>query len=202
MLHKDTILIDVDLTFVNSDKAWLQWMEQVYKQPPDYKAMADDCYRSGLLNYNLSVYFDTEGKKEISPYDFWEDPFLYDKLTPIEGAVEAIEKLHQAGHPIGLVSYCKKGHFGSKVRFLKANLPFLDLDSQNNGCGFYATKYKAGVRGGVIIDDRNAFLNQFSDDVVKIKFDTIYSQEEEPRVVYDLVSISWGDISDFILDTL
>lgn len=199
---KTPILIDVDLTFVDSGWPWLDWMESVYQVAPSISLMEKEVHETGLYNYNLSKYFPTRCKEAIGPYEFWEDPHLYDKLTPIAGAVDAIKRLYDAGHPIRFVSYCKKGHFSSKVRFLKRHCPFLDLDGGKDGSGFWATKNKAGVKGGVIIDDRHQFLNQFEDDVVKIKFRTQFSQDEAPRTNYDLVSDCWAEIADFILDNV
>lgn len=199
---KTPILIDVDLTFVDSGWPWLDWMTDVYQCDPDSDAMHRDRHETGLYNYNLSKYFPNRCKEAIPPYEFWEDPHLYDKLTPLPGAVEAIRRLHEAEHPIRFVSYCKKGHFSSKVRFLKRHCPFLDLDNGTDGSGFYATKVKAGVSGGVIIDDRNQFLNQFPDDVIKVKFDTPFSQDVEPRTQYDLVSKDWNVIAEWLLETL
>lgn len=202
LFTKTPILVDVDLTFVDSGWPWRDWMESVYQCEADNDAMNKDLYEKGLYDYNLSKYFPNRCKDAIEPYEFWEDPHLYDKMTPMPGAVDALRRLHKAGHPIRFVSYCKKGHFSSKVRFLKRHCPFLDLDNGTDGSGFYATKVKAGVSGGVIIDDRHQFLNQFADDVIKIKFDTPFSQDVEPRVQYDFVSANWTLIADFILDTL
>lgn len=198
--NKTPILIDVDLTFVDSGWPWLDWMEVVYQTKPDQAMMHKDFHETGLYNYNLSKYFPNRCTSAIQPYDFWEEPFLYDKMQPRPGAVAAIRQLYAAGHPIRFVSYCKKGHFSSKVRFLKRHCPFLDLDGGSDGSGFWATKNKAGVKGGVIIDDRNQFLNQFEDDVLKIKFYTQFSQDEEPRVQYDLESDCWPEIAAFILE--
>lgn len=201
-MRKTPIIIDVDLTIVDSGLPWLEWMENVYQCKADKEAMQYDLHETGLYNYNLSKYFPERCKEALEPYEFWEDPHLYDKLQPLPGAVEAIKALHDAGHPIRFVSYCKKGHFSSKVRFLKRHFPFLDLDGGSDGSGFWATKNKAGVKGGVIIDDRNEFLNQFEPEVVKIRFKTPFSQNKEPNCKYDLVSNSWEDIESFILDNL
>lgn len=200
--NKTPILVDVDLTFVDSGWPWLDWMTDVYQCDADTDAMHNDRTSTGFYNYNLSKYFPNRCKEAIPPYEFWEDPHLYDKLTPLPGAVDAIRRLHEAGHPIRFVSYCKKGHFSSKVRFLKRHCPFLDLDNGTDGSGFYATKVKAGVAGGVIIDDRNQFLNQFPDDVIKIKFDTPFSQDVEPSTNYDFVSKDWYGIANWLLDNL
>lgn len=202
LFTKTPILVDVDLTFVDSGWPWLEWMENVYQIKADSLLMENDRREFGLFDYNLSKYFPTRCKEAIAPYEFWEDPHLYDKLKPMPGAVDAIRRLHEAGHPIRFVSYCKKGHFSSKVRFLKRHCPFLDLDNGTDGSGFYATKVKAGVTGGVIIDDRNQFLNQFSDEVIKVKFATPFTQEEDPRTQYDLVSSDWNVIAEWLLETL
>lgn len=197
---KKAIIVDVDLTIVDSGWPWLHWMESIYNMEADSDLMDKDISENGYFDYNLSRYFPDRCKKAIPPYDYWEDPFLYDKMFPIAGAVEAINKLHAAGFPIRFVSYCKKGHFSSKVRFLKRHFPNLDLENGTDGCGFYATKYKAGVSGDYIIDDRNKFLNQFSDKVVKIKYDTPFSQDEEEIGCYDLVTSDWASIAEFILE--
>lgn len=203
MVHNKTpILIDVDLTFIDSGWPWLSWMESVYQVAPATALMEKDFNETGLYNYNLSKYFPTRCQEAIPPYEFWEDPHLYDKLKPLPGAVDAVRRLHEAGHPIRFVSYCKKGHFSSKVRFLKRHCPFLDLDNGTDGSGFYATKVKAGVAGGVIIDDRHQFLNQFDDNVIKVKFDTPFTQDEEPRTQYDLTSCDWNVIAEWLLETL
>ena len=199
-MRKEAIIVDVDLTVVDSGWPWLYWMEAVYNTTADYDRMAIDRELHGLLNYNLSAYFPNRCTQALSPYEYFEDPHLYDKLLPLPGVVDAIYRLWKAGHPIRFVSYCKKGHFSSKVRFLKRHFPFIDLDSGACGSGFYATKNKAGVSGRYVIDDRHEFLNQFPDDVLKIKFKTQYTQSEEPKVVYDLVSNNWERIADFILD--
>lgn len=202
MLNKTAILVDVDLTVVDSGWPWLAWMEQVYGVIADENAMNWDWENYGKYQYNLSEYFPEPCTTQLPPYDFWEDPFLYDRLKPRPWCVEALKALYDAGHPIRFVSYCKKGHFSSKARFLKNHFPFMDLEKGTDGCGFYATKVKSGVAGGVIIDDRNNFLNQFPDDVLKIKFATEFTQDEKPRVQYDFESKDWYDIQEFLLETL
>lgn len=197
---KFAILVDVDLTVVDSGWPWMGWLEKVYNMPADHDRMALDRELHGLINYNLAAYFPKRCSQALSPYEYFEDPHLYDKLVPLPGVVDAIYRLWKAGHPIRFVSHCKKGHFSSKVRFLKRHFPFINLDECKDGSGFYATKWKAGVAGGAIIDDRNDFLNQFGEKVLRIKFATQYTQNEDPVGVYDLVSDDWEEIADFILE--
>lgn len=196
---KDAILVDVDLTFVDSGTPWFQWLEDVYGVAPDMSKGPGN----GQIHYNLGKYFPAPLVEQISPHDYWEDMFLYDRLKPLPGAVNALKTLKEAGYPIRFVSHCKKGHFSSKARMVKRETShFLDIEKGSTGDGFYATKVKSGVSGRVIIDDRNEFLNQFGDDVIKIKFKTPYTQFEDPRVKYDFESDDWDEILQFLLDTL
>lgn len=193
------VICDIDLTFVDSGVPWLDWLTSVYGVEPDFSIKSPD----GMTYYNLSKYFPAPLAHQINPYDFWEDPHLYDKLKPIEGAVEALRKIKAAGSPIRFGSYCKNGHFSSKARMIKRyTSDFLDIETGSTGDGFYATKVKNGIKGAVIIDDRNQFLNQFGDDVIKIKFWTPYTQDEEPSCKYDLVTSDWNEIGDFVVDIL
>lgn len=201
-MRKEAIIVDVDLTVVDSGTPWFEWLEKVYKIPADSALMNLHREQFGLIKYNLAAYFPNRCSEALSPYEYFEDPHLYDKLSPLPGVVDAIYRLWKAGHPIRFVSHCKKGHFSSKVRFLKRSFPFIDLDNAPCGSGFYATKNKSGVSGAAVIDDRNNFLNQFGGDVLKIKFKTQYTQDEEPRCKYDLESDDWEKIADFLLDTL
>ncbi|WNT48166.1 hypothetical protein SPLA5a_PHROGS00083 [Salmonella phage SPLA5a] len=190
--------IDVDLTFVDSGTPWLQWMEQVYGVKADYNL--PDINPQGMDYYNLSKYFPPAKVNQLPPYEFWEDPYLYDKLRPRAGAVDAVAAWAAAGHFNHFVSYCKKGHFSSKVRFLKRETEEFFSIEPGSGHGFYATKNKAGIKIDVIIDDRNEFLNQFGPEVIKIKFKTPYDQSEELRVSLDLETDDWNVIKDFVLD--
>lgn len=190
--------IDVDLTFVDSGTPWLHWLELVYGVKAD--ATLPPLNPQGKIYYNLSKYFPPAKVNQVPPFEFWEDPYLYDKLKPLPGAVEAVVTWAKAGHFNQFVSHCKKGHFSSKVRFLKRETEeFFSLEP-GSGHGFYATKNKAGLKLDVIIDDRNEFLNQFGPEVIKIKFKTPYDQSEELKVSIDLETDNWDEIRDFIMD--
>lgn len=195
---KAPVIVDVDLTFVDSGSPWMKWLELVYGVAPDWTKGPGN----GQVHYNLSKYFPEPKVHQIDAYEFWEDPYLYDKLVPMVGAVEALEEIKRAGHPIRFVSFCKNGHFSSKARMLKRYTShFLDLEKGSTGDGFYATKVKSGVAGGVIIDDRHQFLNQFAADVLKIKFDTVYTQDEPVQEGgYDLVTQNWTEIAPFVIE--
>lgn len=190
--------IDVDLTWVDSGSPWIRWMEKVYGVQVNWDLPPK--LPSGALYYNVSKYFPPPKEHQLAPYEFWEEQHLYDSLEPREGAVEALRALVKAGHFAHFISMCKKGHFSSKVRHIKRHTDDFMSIEPGSGHGFYATKNKGMIKVDVIIDDRNSFLNQFGDDVIKIKFDTPYDQDEELIGTVDLVTGDWTVIKDFLLD--
>lgn len=183
--------IDIDLTLVDSGKGWENWLKKHF---PQTKVIPNK-----NINYNLSEYFG-ESSTGLKHFDYWSNNHLYDDMDFEEGAYSSLKNLKEKGFNLIFISHTKSGHFKSKFRLLK-KLDFLDF---SNGDAFIATKEKGTLSGclAAMVDDRNKFLNQFEDEVIKIKFDTLYSQEEEPRVQYDLVSRNWTEIADFILETV
>ena len=70
----------------------------------------------------------------------------------------------------------------------------------DDNIAFIATKEKWAVLGDVVIDDRNYFLNQFSNrrECLKIKIKTPYSQDVGLSVSLDLETNDWNKIGQFI----
>jgi 5'(3')-deoxyribonucleotidase len=174
------VLVDIDLTVVRSDIRWLAWLNYMSGK----NLTLEDCN----WDYDLSSYF-----PEVSdPFLFWSDPYLYDNLQPIIGSVEATSILHHHGHDIKFASYCKKGHFGSKVDWVKKHYPFMK--------GFSATKEKDMITADYFVDDRNEFLNQRTDSCRLIKYHTKYGQSEELKREISFIDDNWLSIADYILE--
>lgn len=183
--------VDVDLTLVNTDKAWWKWMEMVTGVTKPFPS-------GDKVTYDLSTYWTEEFEYVgISPFDFWEDPVLYDKLRPIATSVYFINKLRESGHIIRFVSDCKKGHYSSKVRFIKKHFGLLT----ENGEGFYATKEKFGVYLDAMVDDRASILKPFSTKTLKILYKTPYENGHLlDRDHIDFEADSWVEVVGFIED--
>lgn len=192
------ITLDMDLVLVDPSLMWWRWLENVFDYSPDITVLQ----QKENIAYNLAKYFPEEHRRSpISPLEFWEDPFLYDKLSPIEGAVEGVKKFIDEGHNVRIASVCFKGHFSSKVRHIKRHYPFLCLGKDCKNCGFYATKEKGGIISDVIVDDRNEHLNQFDDTVIKVLYPTPYTQDVSLDRVPDIAGKTWKDgLADLILD--
>lgn len=188
---KLTIGIDVDLTIVDTGLDWLFWLQKHFPQVKEMPLKN--------IDYNLSVYFGPS-KTGLEHYDYWSNNHLYDDLEFMPGFESALSAWKNEGHRAIFISHTKSGHFKSKFRMLK-NLPMVSF-GDGKGDAFVATKEKGLLSGAVdvMIDDRIDMLNQFDDSVVKILFKTPYTQKEEPKTKFDLVSNDWNEIRSFIQD--
>ena len=189
-----TIGIDFDLTVVDcifQDGAWIDHLNAMsyhYISKEQFANMKE-------IDYNLGKYY--PDLTESESFSFWKDTSLYQKLKPYKDAVEVINNLAKQGHIIVFISHCQTNHFKSKVVAAKE---WFDIPKES--FGFLATKEKHFVNVDVMIDDRNVFLNSFSDKVIKIKFDTPFTQCEDLEISLDFHSNSWHDIGNFLEDVL
>jgi len=185
------ILTDVDLCLVDTDLAWLQFLQTQYYEKFNSTKWFD---WGEERKYNLHEYF-TELSKEVA-WSFWDKKDLYDNLVPKQGSYEALKSMHDAGHRILVTSYCKGGHLGSKYRWVMKNFPFVE--------GFLATKEKHLIRADIFIDDRHNMLNKKVKEDSKcliVKFDTQYQQEEE-LLKHDYIIKNWKELQVALESTI
>lgn len=181
---KITIGVDVDLVLASSDIAWFNWLCRVTKT---YSKLNVDF--KPPFNYDLSTYF-KDYLDGIDPYDFWRNEGVYDWIDPVPGSQRALAQLkNEIDCKIIAVSHCKGNHFKSKWQFLKRNFGD-NIDS------YVVTKEKENVRVDYLIDDRNNYLNKMPEDVTCIRFETPYTQSEEPKREI-LVKNTWEDIVEY-----
>lgn len=168
------VAIDWDETVVDVIPVWQRWCAAFFGE------------ENVTNEYNLTKVYGEEAMT------FWSTPFLYQKLTPRQDAVEYITKLHEAGYEIGFVTYCKKAHLSSKCKMIKRYFPFYKF--------IQATKEKGYTRCDFFIDDRHKYLNQQPNGVKLIKFDTPYVQDEvlEPKDKWIVKASNWKEIYEII----
>jgi 5'(3')-deoxyribonucleotidase len=186
--------VDFDLMVVDcvfQQGAWIDHLNAI-----SYNYISKEKFASMQeIDYNLGNYYPDLTEPEA--FWFWKDTSLYQKLKPYAGAVEVINNLAKQGHNIIFISHCQQNHFKSKVVAAKE---WFDIPKES--FGFLATKEKHFANVDVMIDDRNVFLNKFDDKVIKIKFDTPYSQCEELKISLDLCTDDWYSIGEFLEETL
>jgi 5'(3')-deoxyribonucleotidase len=183
-------VIDIDATVVDSPYSWYKWLEDVTKVGFDYEWVSQW--------YDFSIPYGPIWKhKNIggSPFDFWRGKSVYDNLVPKENAVECLETLKKKGYKIVFASALKGDHHKSKYGFVERYFPYKDV--------FHGTKEKGFLRSDLVIDDRNFYLNQFTDPkCLKIQFDTPHDQDQSLKVSLDLKSSCWYEIEDWAIDNL
>jgi 5'(3')-deoxyribonucleotidase len=182
------INIDVDLCVVNPvfGREGYDWFSYLRRECIDMDVRFYDDLENGRVNYDLGSYFTLPDG--ICAFDFWRDKDMYQNFQPLYGAKKYIDKLSK-DNIIIFTSYCKANHYKSKYLFLKEYFPYLE--------GFYATKNKRFVRSDIFIDDRNNFINQQYDDVICIKYNTPYTQDE-PLTREVKVCDNWKEIYEYI----
>lgn len=168
------VAIDWDETVVDVIPVWQRWCAAFFGE------------ENVTNEYNLTKVYGEEAMT------FWSTPFLYQKLTPRQDAVEYITKLHEAGYEIGFVTYCKKAHLSSKCKMIKRYFPFYKF--------IQATKEKGYTRCDFFIDDRVKYLEQQDSSLVKcIRIDTPYAQDFNGELDNKFpVAKDWKEIYEMI----
>lgn len=166
------VAIDVDLTLIDTGTSWLKWLNRKSGK----RLSLEDCG----YDYNLATSF----PEVKDPYSYWRQKDLYDGLIPRDDALRIVARLCKE-HSVVFVSAVKGDHHKSKYNFLKRWFP--------NMQGFIATKEKNFVKCDMLIDDRNSFLNLMPEEVIKIKIDTPYTQDQ-PLSTKVIHCRDWFDI--------
>jgi 5'(3')-deoxyribonucleotidase len=136
----NTVAIDVDLTVVDTLNPWLFWFynkcgARVLNENGSYDLVPEMKELQKLT-----------GHEHFHPFDFWHKKDLYDKLNPLDGAVEAVKRLKNNGYNVIFVSQSVPEHTNSKISFLNKHFPSAD--------GFISTHDKHFVDYSVLIDDK------------------------------------------------
>jgi 5'(3')-deoxyribonucleotidase len=171
-VNPKVLVIDIDCTLVDTGASWNSWIAEQLQV--EEKPIVEGC------PYDLrDLYAEDLAERSCVDRDalmmYWSIPTLYSELEPFSGAVRALEEVAREGIHIVFASHTKKGHFSSKVKWCKEWFPFVRFG--DNG-GFAALQEKHYLKADWVIDDRNAVLNKFPEEVVRIRIDTPYTQDE------------------------
>lgn len=166
--------VDVDNTFLASDKCWWEWLKHIYKRHT-YSSLDDATVFGGYGNvkYNLAKYFTDKFDDSKCPLDYFRREGVYDTVPPVEGAVEYVNKLIDEGHTINFITH--NMGLGGKSKYDRIH--FL-LGHKN--FNYFVTKEKQYVKCDVLVDDRNNFLNIMDPkECQAIRISTRYEQFEK-----------------------
>lgn len=192
------IVCDCDLVVAPADVPWLAWLNAVSGENVVLPATGKTAH------YDLSTYFPNfQERFGIDPHSFWDNQHLYDTMGTVPGSVETLNYFGKAGDSLLIASHTKGGHFSSKYRYIKRNLPEFDF-GRGTGNGFFATKEKYLLPCDIAIDDRAENLVLFPDHVFKVYFNTIYQDpfldelKNLPNILITTIQDPWKDIFDIV----
>lgn len=189
------IALDIDVTTAGSDKSWYHWLCSVTGT-----RLATKPWEMQQANYDLTVYFKDELQEQgITGMEFWKQEGLYGRfMEPVEGCVEALERISSLGYTIVPVSKEMGLHGYSKRQWVKKHLsmcePCILVDGED------PRSVKSYVKADYVIDDRASELASFQSPTEGIIYNTSYldlhniSKIKIPYVVMD----RWDQIVDYL----
>lgn len=96
-------------------------------------------------DYDITNVLDFESSSKMK--DIYSDPKIYNHITPIKGAVNALQKLVNSGHQIYIVTDAIPITFDNKIKWIKRYFPFINEDH------IVSMKHKWLFRCDVMVDD-------------------------------------------------
>lgn len=190
MSMRKVLGVDVDLTVVDTGRAWMKWLDELTGRNLCYEL--DISYQDNNTPYDLTKLYSPWLENTVDGYDFWRQPNLYDSLLPEMGVVETLSTLSKGGWDIVFVSTVKGFHGKSKYYWLKRHFPFM--------AGALWTKEKHYVACDAIIDDRNKILNKMPEHVKCYRPYTIYTQDEEMKRPFEHLDLWEGGAINQIME--
>lgn len=181
------VIFDVDGTIVDTPRLWLRYVADLAKCE----------FNLNFFNYYES-FEEILNKPDLSKYpvyDFWDNPCLYDGLTPFEKAVEFYEELKNNNEEVLFVSDSNKypNHIKSKINFI--NFYFRGND------GFISTDKKWHIKADMIIDDNPNILGLYKyyhPEAVLYLSDNFYNKTlKKQDGIYSLDDFTRIELRDF-----
>lgn len=175
-MKKLTVLIDMDDTIENLCDVWVQCLNERYGtsvKPTDIK------------EWDMTKAFPTLSRKQI--YEPLFDEELWERITPLPGAVETIKKIIDDGHKVVIVTASHQDAVSMKLNnVLFKYFPYLTIDD------VIITSQKQLVHGDILIDD--APHNLEGGQYMKLLFDAPHNQSYKTEGT-DIIRVhNWAEI--------
>lgn len=136
-MKKLTILIDMDDTLENLCAEWVEYLNEKY---------GTNVKHSDITDWDMSKAFPTVDKKLL--YAPLLDKALWERITPLPGAVENVQKLINDGHKVIVVTASHQDTVSLKLNsVLFKYFPFLTNKD------VIVTSQKQHIIGDILIDD-------------------------------------------------
>ena len=183
MTKKLTILFDADDTVENLCDCWIAMLNERYGTSVTLEDVRD---------WDITLAFPTLTKEQV--FGVLHDDELWRRITPIPGSIEVLQKFHDEGHQLYMVTASSYRTCKTKVERLLELFPFLDWEH------IIITSNKQMVRGDVLIDDGPH--NLVGGEYFKILFDRPHNRSYDDAANGILRLHTWEEIDQVIHDHL
>lgn len=178
-MNKRTILFDADDTVENLCDCWIAMLNERYGTSVTLEDVRD---------WDITLAFPTLTKEQV--FGVLHDDELWRRITPIPGSVEVLQKLHQEGHQLYMVTASGYRTCKTKAERLLELFPFLDWEH------IIITSHKQMVRGDILIDDGPH--NLVGGEYFKILFDRPHNRNYDDAANGMLRLHTWEEIDTVI----
>ena len=170
------ILVDVDDTICNLQEVVVNSFNKRYGSR---YALSD------FTEYDIMNVLPTQDA--IVMRDMYGESGLYDKVKPLPGARESLEKLINLGHQVYLVTAAIPQTYGEKVAFIKRFFPFIDESH------IVCMKHKWMFKCDVMIEDNLQTLLA-KPNYHRICFNMPWNQSDKDWVYGIHRCYNWNDV--------
>ena len=174
-----SIVVDVDLTIVDTLTPWVTWWEEQTGQSFPWDKIGPELSFNEALGVHMS---------RDNSMIYWNQSDLYDDLMPLDGSVKVLELLSHA-YEIYFVSHCQKGHYDSKLRFLNKYFPFHS--------GLINTQNKYAIEADIYFDDHVDYTQKIVDKRPHADVYQFVTADNEYQLVDGATPMySWRDFNE------
>ena len=177
-----TILIDMDDTIELLVHAWVEVLNERY----GYSQTVED-----VTDWDVTKAF--PGLTREQTYGVIAEPDFWDRVKPVPGAAEVIERFIAAGHDVYVVTASDFNQVQSKMEnVLFKYFPFF------TPADVIITKKKQLIKADILIDD--GFHNLVGGDYHKILVDAPYNRDFDERSEGMIRVYNWDEIEKAVYD--
>lgn len=185
------VLVDVDLTIVDSLTPWIEWFNEgnlnVCRSIPNgvgpapFMPISKECYMAHagdlailmrerahpgwIERKEIQYHIATEITVGNDPMDFWRNPYLYSRLDPLPGAIEFLTNLKsdllKRFNRVEIVAVSK-----CEPEHERSKRKFVYERFEGLFDGFISTDEKHMIAGDVLIDDNPKYVQPCIDNQI------------------------------------
>ena len=171
-----TIMIDVDDVICNLQETVVKLFN---------KRFGANYQLNNFTEYNIMNVLPTSDG--IVMRDMYGENGLYDKVLPIPGSQDGIQKLINMGHDVYLVTAAVPKTYGEKVEFIKRYFPFI------NESNIVCMKHKWLFKADIMIEDNLQTLLA-NPNYHRICFNMPWNQSDKDWVYGIYRCYNWDDV--------